>query len=143
MLQYTTNGTTWTTVPITLGGSDGGLVALVNSTSPNTVTGPYVRDNLLTNGALAGQDWFPGLTATISDPAAANNPNFAIQLVNASTGADCVSTQGTALTNNSGNWRFDNISVSGSVVPEPASILMAGVGLAGLAFCGWRRRRAG
>ena len=87
-----------------------GLAALTNTTSPNTVMGAYVSDNKLTNGALAGQDWFTGLTATISDPLAANNPNFAIEMVNASTGADNVSTQGTALNNTSGNWRFDNIT---------------------------------
>jgi hypothetical protein len=54
-----------------------------NSTSANTVMGSYVSIT-----AAAGQNWFPGLTAAISDPAAANNPNFAIQMVNASTGAD-------------------------------------------------------
>ena len=104
--------------------------------------GSYVSDNLLTNGSLAGQDWFPGLTATISDPLAANNPNFAIEMVNASTGADDVSTPGTALNNNSGNWRFDRVSIIGVATPEPASIVMAGFGLAGVAFYGWRRRRA-
>jgi PEP-CTERM motif len=143
MLQYTTNGTTWTDVPINIGTqASEGLAALTNSTSPNTVTGPYISDNLLTNGSLAGQDWFQGLTATISDPLAANNPNFAIEMVNASTGADNVSTQGTALNNSSGNWRFDRVSIIGVATPEPASCVMAGFGLAGVLFYGWRRRRA-
>jgi hypothetical protein len=96
-LEYTNDGTNWHNVPITLGGSDAGLVALTNTTSPNTVLGSYVSDNKLVNGAPAGQNWFTGLTATISDAAAANNPNFAIEMVNASTGADNVSTAGTAL----------------------------------------------
>jgi hypothetical protein len=116
------------------------LAVLTNNGSDvNTVTGSYVSDNLLTNGASAGQDWFTGLTATISDPNAANDPNFAIEMVNASTGADNVSTQGTALNNNSGNWRFDRVDINGTaIVPEPASASL--LGLAGLALLGRRRK---
>ena len=65
-----------------------------------------MSDNLLNNGSTAGQDWFAGLTATINDPLAANNPNFAIEMVNASTGADESGTQGTALNNSSGQLAF-------------------------------------
>jgi hypothetical protein len=139
-LRYTNDITaanpTWTNVPVTLGAQDTGLAAVTNSSSPNTVMGSYLRDNLLTNGSSAGQDWFPGLTATIADPAAANDPNFAFELVNASTGGDCFSTQGTGLNNSSGNWRFDNISVNGTLAPEPTSL-----GLAALAFVGVATRR--
>ena len=141
-LEYTTNGgSTWTNVPITLGGSDAGLVVLTNNSSPNTVLGSYVSDNLLTNGSPAGQDWFPGLTATISDPNAANNPNFAIEMVNASTGADNVSTAGTALNNNSGNWRFDRVNITGTAVPEPSTVVLGAFCFAGLTVWGWRRRK--
>jgi uncharacterized protein (TIGR03437 family) len=110
-LQYTTDGSTWHNVPITLSAAETGLAALTNSTSANTVMGSYVA---ITGG---GQDWFPGLTATISDPNAANNPNFAIEMVNASTGADDVATNGNALNNSSGNWRFDNVTILGEPVP--------------------------
>ncbi len=96
-LQYTTDGTTWHNVPLTLSGSDTGLSVKTNSSSANTVSGSYVS---ISGG---GQGWFTGLTATISDPNAANNPNFAIQMVNASTGADNISASGSALNNNSGN----------------------------------------
>ncbi|HSZ57240.1 MAG TPA: hypothetical protein VK797_16355 [Tepidisphaeraceae bacterium] len=139
-LEYTTDGTTWKNTPITLSGSDAGLVVLTNSTSPNTVMGSYVSNNLLTN-AMAGQDWFTGLTAQITDPAAANDPNFGIEMVNASTGADCLSTQGTALNNNSGNWRFDNVVINGTAVatPEPGSAAV--VGLVGLVLLSRRRNR--
>lgn len=114
-LQYTTDGNTWNNAAISVGGNASlGLTALSNSSSLNTVKGWYVSDNKLSNGAKAGQDWFTNLTAAISDPAAANNPNFAIRLVNASTGADCVSSQGTALNNSSGNWRLDNVVISGT-----------------------------
>ncbi len=139
-LEYTTDGISWHNVALTLGGSDAGLAVLNNTLSPNTVLGSYVSDNLLVNGAPAGQNWFTGLTATITDPAAANDPNFAIEMVNASTGADDVATPGTALNNNSGNWRFDNIQISGvAAAPEPSSFALAGLGLT--ALMGYRRMR--
>jgi uncharacterized protein (TIGR03437 family) len=107
-LLYTTDGSTWHNVALILGGADSGLALLNNTTSTNTVNGWYVS---ITGGA--GQDWFTGLTAAISDPNAANNPKFAVEIVNASTGADCTSASGTALNNSSGNWRFDNVVISG------------------------------
>ena len=128
-LLYTDNGTTWNNLQINIGAnSSEGLTSLYNSTSANTVNGYYISDNLLNNGSLAGQDWFQGLTATITDPNAFNNPDFAIEMVNASTGADDVSTQGTALNNNSGNWRFDNIDIAAAPVPEPGTLTLAGLG---------------
>jgi len=137
-LEYTTDGTHWQNLQITAAGSDNGLAVLNNSTSPNTVNGWYVSDNLLANGSAAGQDWFTHLTATISDPNALNDPNFAIEMVNASTGADDVSTQGTALNNSSGNWRFDNIVVA-EVVPEPSVVALLGLGFPGVY---WQMRRS-
>ena len=107
-LQYTTDGVTWKNVPLTLSGSDAGLTLKTNSSSTNTVSGSYVS---ITGG---GQGWFTGLTATIADPNAANNPRFAIELVNASTGADNISASGGALNNSSGNWRFDNVAIMGT-----------------------------
>jgi len=131
--EYTVNGgTTYNNIPLTPGGSDAGLQVLSNDGSDaSTVTGFYVSDNLLTGGSAAGQDWFSGLTATITDPLAANNPEFGIELVNASTGADDISTQGTALNNNSGNWRFDKVDIMAA--PEPSSLALVGLGMAGLA----------
>jgi hypothetical protein len=141
-LLYTVNGgSTWTNIPINIGSNASeGLAALTNSTSPNTVMGSYISDNAMTNGSLAGQDWFQGLTATITNPLAANNPNFGIEMVNASTGADDVSAAGTALNNTSGNWRFDRVSIFGA--PEPTTGLLAALGFVSLVVYGWRRRAA-
>jgi hypothetical protein len=130
----------WNNLQITLGGSDAGLVVLNNNTSANTVMGSYVSDNLLVNGSKAGQDWFTGLTATITDPGAANDPNFGIEMVNASTLGDDVSTAGTALNNNSGNWRFDNVVISAIQAPEPSALAFTALGFA--ALCWQFRRRS-
>jgi len=123
-LQYTTDGTTWHNVPLTVPAADTGLAAMTNSTSANTVMGSYVSIT-----GMAGQNWFPGLTATISDAKAANNPSFAIQIVNAATGADNIAAAGTALNNSSGNWRFDNVTISGqaagSSVFSPGNLLLS------------------
>jgi uncharacterized protein (TIGR03437 family) len=124
-LQYTTDGTTWHNVPLAVPAADTGLAAMTNSTSANTVMGSYVS----ITAASGGQNWFPGLTATISDSKAANNPSFAIQMVNAATGADNISASGTALNNNSGNWRFDNVTISGqaagSSLFSPGNLLLS------------------
>ena len=119
-VQYTDDGINWTNLPVSLPsapGADGGLV-LVNNTAAsdaNSVQGYFLCDNVKTN-ALGGQDWFTNLTVTISDPLAANNPNFAVRFVNASTGTSCFAAAGTALNNSSGNWRFDNVTISGAAV---------------------------
>ena len=136
-LAYTTDGTTWHNAPLTLSASDGGLKLMNNTTSSNTVMGSYVSI------AGGGQGWFPGLTATINDAAAANNPKFAIEVVNASTGADCISASGGALNNSSGNWRFDNVSISGTPSGAPSGPpQITGVVSAG-AFGGFAAAAAG
>jgi hypothetical protein len=115
---YTTNGgTTWNNLALTLGGSDSGLSNKTNSTSANTVMGAYVQA-----AGSGGQDWFTGLTATITDLNALNDAGFGIEMVNASTGADDITASGAAENNTSGNWRFDNILIQ--AVPEPSSWIL-------------------
>ena len=112
--EYTTDGSTWSNLPITIPAAQAGTYLILSNntalTDPNSVQGYYVNSFAYSGG----QEWFTNLTATISDPAAANDPNFAIRLVNASTGDSCVSGIGQALNNSSGNWRFDNITISGT-----------------------------
>ena len=112
-LQYTTDGSTWNNVALTLPGTYTGIA--VNSNDPNsggsanTVTGSYVQ-------ASGGQNWYTGLTATITDVNAANNPSFGIRIVNASKGTDCKDASGAAWVS-TGNWRFDNVSIKGTLIP--------------------------
>ena len=131
---YTTDGVNWINTPINIGSNANlGLAVLNNTTSANTVNGSYISDNVLTNGSKAGQNWFQGLTLSLPG-VVDNSPNFAIEFVNASTGSDNVSTQGTALNNTSGNWRFDNVTITGvAPVPEPESyaLMIGGLGLLG------------
>lgn len=122
----------WVNATITSAGSLGSLQT--NSSSANTITGNYVQ----LSGS--GTGWNNQITASIADPLAGGDANFAIEIVNASTGADDVNTSGGALNNSSGNWRFDNVVVSGTAVPEPAS--MGVLGLAGLALLGRRNKKA-
>ena len=118
-LQYTTDGSTWNNLAIRLGGTTSAIAVTNNTTSSATVTGYFVQ-----SGA---SDWYTGLTATITDSAANNNTNFAIRIVNASTGTDCVNASGAALNNSSGNWRFDNVFISGTPLPLPdLAIALAG-----------------
>lgn len=118
-LQYTDDNTNWNNIPITIpAGQAGKYLAFSNNTTAmyaDAVQGYFVHSVAYSGG----QQWFTNLTAIITDPLAANNPNFGIRLVNASTGAGCVSGAGTALNNSSGNWRFDNIGFSGAALPKP------------------------
>jgi len=49
-----------------------------------------------------------------------------------------------AINNNSGNWRFTDVSISGAVVstPEPSSMLLCFVAGGGAAFFRWRKRKS-
>lgn len=123
---YTLNDTvgtpTWLNATITSAGSLGTLAT--NSSSANTITGNYVE---LSGG---GTGWNNQILAAV--PSTANgDANFAIEIVNASTGADDVNTSGSALNNSSGNWRYDNVVIAGSAVPEPTTgaAVLGGLGM--------------
>jgi hypothetical protein len=105
-VQYTMNGSNWVTATITAVGSGGTIQN--NTSSANTVIGSYVH---LVSG------WNNQITADLTGLSAVdNNANFAIRLVNASTGADCVDTMGAGYNNTSGNWTFDNVAIQGTAI---------------------------
>jgi hypothetical protein len=133
-LQYTLNGSTWNNATLSSAGS--GTIKN-NSSSPFTVNGSY-----LTLSATAG--WNNLIQASLGSIAGANNnPNFGVQIVNASTGSDDLNVAGTVYNNTSGNWRYDNVAISGTAVPEPSTLALAGLGLTGLIALRNRRPKSG
>lgn len=105
-VQYTTDGSNWNNAIIT---SAGTLGAISNNTSnPNIVIGSYVK-------LSAG--WDNQITVDLTGISGVdNNANFAIRLVNASTGTSCVDTTGAAYDNTSGSWTFDNVVIQGASI---------------------------
>lgn len=91
----------------------------------------------------------PTISINLSSITGANNdPNFGVRLVSAydSTGnidgyagATLVSGMTQAYNNSSGNWRFDNLDITGTAVPEPSVMSLIGLGLSGLC---WQMRRS-
>ncbi len=125
-LLYTLNGTTWIDAALSY---SGGLSAAAqdNTASANTILGPYLQLK------QSGGGWYNDITADLTGVTGANNdPDFAIEIVNASTSTDDINQTGGVYNNNSGNWRFDNVAIEGTAVPEPGSLALAGVGLATL-----------
>jgi hypothetical protein len=106
-VQYTTEGTIWNNATITSVGTLG--VISSNSATNGTVMGSYV---ILTNNGTTG--WNNQITVDLSSISGVdNNPNFAIRIVNASTGSNCVDTTGALYHDNTGDWTFDNVVIQG------------------------------
>ncbi|MDR3415138.1 MAG: VPLPA-CTERM sorting domain-containing protein [Nevskia sp.] len=137
-LEYTTDGSDWVNAS-TLSYTANQAYILTNSSSANTVSGTYFFQT-------GGQNFYNNITADLSGVTAANNdPLFGIRIVNAATGADDVAYNGTAYNNSSGNWRYQNVEVSGtqvSSVPLPAAGWLLGSGLLGLMGVGRRKKAA-
>jgi hypothetical protein len=112
-------------------------------TSP---TGTYIA----TSNDYYNAPGSPTITVDLSAVLGANNdPNFGVRLVSAfdSTGnvpndyasAALNGTVTQIYNNSSGNWRFDNLTFSGTAVPEPSTFLLGGAAAMGLASL--RRRK--
>src|SRR5215471_1255248 len=90
-VQYSTTGTNWYNANITSAAS--GIIA-TNIDSPGTVIGTYIH---LVSG------WNNQITVDLNGLSGVdNNASFAVRVVNASTGADCVDTTGAIYNNISG-----------------------------------------
>ncbi len=109
-VQYTMNGSNWNNATISSGGTSG--IVASNTSNPNLVSGSYV---ILASG------WNNQITVDFTGMSGVdNNANFAIRLVNASTGASCVDTTGAVYNNTSGSWTFDNVVIQGSSIDNIA-----------------------
>lgn len=105
-VQYTTGDSIWYNANITSVGS--GAVIATNTISTNDlVVGTYVT---LASG------WNNQITVNLSGISQVDDaPNFAIRIVNASTGTNCFNTSG-VLYNNSNttaNWTYDDVVIQG------------------------------
>ena len=103
-VQYTTEGSIWYNITnVTSAGS--GVIHNNSNTNNSTVIGSYIS---LASG------WNNQITVDLSGISGVdNNPNFAIRMVNASTGTNCLDTTGAEYNNTSGNCTFDNVVIQG------------------------------
>ena len=106
LVQYTTEGTIWNNATIA---SVGTLGIITNNADTNsTVMGSFVK---LASG------WNNQIVVDLSGLAGVdNNPAFALRIVNASTGSNCVTTTGSLYNNTSGDWTLDNVVISGVTI---------------------------
>ena len=103
---YTTDGIHWINSSMILTNAGSANATVESTNSPSTISGPYFRFR------DTSAPWYNNLTATITNTAARNNANFGIRLVNASTGPDCINQSGGPYNSSSGNWRYDNVTIS-------------------------------
>jgi hypothetical protein len=108
LVQYTTEGSIWHNATITSAGTSG--VLATNTIATNSlVVGSYI---ILTNNGTAS--WDNQVTVNLSGISGVdNNANFAIRIVNAATGTNCLDTTGAVYVNNTGTWTLDNVAVQG------------------------------
>jgi len=107
-VQYTTEGSIWQNATIISPGNSG-VLATNTITTNSLVVGTYI---ILTNNGTAA--WDNQVTISLSGVSGVDNdPGFAIRIVNAATGTNCLDTTGAQYVNNSGTWTLDNVVVQG------------------------------
>lgn len=132
-LQYTLDGSTWTA----FGNNSGSLsphdTFYAQSFDLSTITGANNNPNF---GVRIVSIFSPvafDQNASLPDYAA----NSAYQRANAQSGFDPGSGVGTGDYGTTGTWRFDNVTISGNLVPEPATLVLLAFG----GLLAMRRRR--
>jgi len=106
LVQYSQDGTFWQNASLVSAGTTG-LLATNTITTNSLVVGSYVR--------LTGAGWNNGVTVNLAGvPGVANDPYFAIRVVNAATGTNCLDLTGAVFNNaNHGDWALDNVTFQG------------------------------
>ena len=125
LVQYTTEGTIWHNADVISAGTLG--IVATNSVTNSTVMGTYI---ILTNNGATG--WNNQIIADLSSISGVdNNPNFAVRIVNASTGTNCLDTTGALFHSASDNWSFDNVAIKGVSFDTVAAWTFESEGVAG------------
>jgi hypothetical protein len=92
--------------------------------------------------ANAGDTWFNGRTVNLGSILGVNdNANFALRIVAAfapGTSTYLASNPGSTY-GTTGTWRFDMVTVSGTVIPVPAAVWLLGSAVAGMAAVARRK----
>lgn len=107
MVQYSQDGLYWQNANITSAGTSG---VLATNTNPNNGIVTNISYLVLTAGG-----WNNGVTVDLTGvPGVANDPNFAIRIVNAATGTNCLDVTGANYNSaNDGDWTLDNVTFQG------------------------------
>lgn len=100
-----------------------------------TTDGSTYVDSVLFDGNAGGDTWYNGRSVDLTGtPGVDNNPNFAFRIVSefAPSTSTYVATTGSSSYSTSGTSRYDMVTVTGNVVPEPSSCALAVLGLCSL-----------
>ncbi len=110
LVQYSQDGIFWQNANITSAGTAGILATNTNLTNGIVAGVSYL---ILTNNTAAG--WNNGVTVDLTGvPGVANDPAFAIRIVNAAKGTNCLDTTGAIYNSaNNGDWTLDNVTFQG------------------------------